>query len=119
MFVRLRQLRRLSRDQFRLTLDVVDTERDAWELGDCVVQMDLSDGPNAHRSLARGPLGPALDLYRLSREEPPATAESRLLWEMGRAVDRYVDRIFDAGIICSFRGEPKDEAAEHPDEPRS
>ena len=117
MFVRLKQLRRIAPDQYRLTLDVVDPEREAWEVGDCVVQMDLSDG-NAHRSLARGPLAPALALYRLSREEPPATAESRLLWEMGRAVNRYVDRIFEAGIICPFRGEPKDEAAEHPGEPR-
>ena len=73
MFVRLKQLRRIAPDQYRLTLDVVDPEREAWEVGDCVVQMDLSDG-NAHRSLARGPLAPALALYRLSREEPPATA---------------------------------------------
>jgi hypothetical protein len=31
---------------------------------------------------------------------------------MGRAVDRYVDRLFDAGILCPFDGEAKDRPAE-------
>jgi hypothetical protein len=29
---------------------------------------------------------------------------------MGRAVDRYVDRLFDAGILGPFDGEAKDKA---------
>jgi hypothetical protein len=43
MFVRLRQARRPTPEKLRLTLDVVDPERRLWDLGDCVVQMDLVD----------------------------------------------------------------------------
>ena len=117
MFVRLRVLKRTRRNQFQLTLDVVDPGREAWDAGDCVVRIDLDDFPS-HRCRPRGPLEPALSLYQLSRDQPPASVESRLLWEMGRAVDRYVKRLFEAEIICPFDGEGKDEPAERPDDPR-
>jgi hypothetical protein len=80
MFVRLRQARRLSPEKFRLTLDVVDPERRLWDLGDCVVQMDLVDGPGKHISCPRRLLNPAFELYRLTPGEPPTSAEGRLLW---------------------------------------
>ncbi len=117
MFVRLRQARRLSPETFRLTLDIVDPDRRFWDLGDCVVQMDLFDGPNKHISSPRGILDPAFELYRLSPEDPPTSTEARLLWEMGRAVDRYVDRLFGAGLLCPFDGAPRDSPADRPDEP--
>jgi hypothetical protein len=27
---------------------------------------------------------------------------------MGQAIHRYVDRVFEAGILCPFQGVPKD-----------
>ena len=91
MFVRLRQARRLSPEKFRLTLDVVDPQRRPWELGDCVVRVDLVNGPTRLLVCPRGILDPASDLYRLSPEEPPTSTESRLLWEMARS-DRDLER---------------------------
>jgi len=41
-----------------------------WDYGDCVVQVDLHDG-RRHLSHPRGPRLPALEVYRLSPEEPP------------------------------------------------
>lgn len=118
MFVRLRALKGTGRDRFQLTLDVVGPGREAGSAADCVVRIDVEDLPSRHRCRPRGPLEPALSLYQLSRVDPPASVESRLRWEMGRAVDRYVQRVFDAEIICPFDGEAKDEPAERPDEPR-
>ena len=93
---------------YRLTLEVVDPERQPWEPGDCVVRVDLHDGPAGHLSTPRGPLKPAFELYSLSPKEPPTGSESRLLWDMGQAVHRYVERLFDAGILCPFQGVPED-----------
>lgn len=111
MLVRLRRARRVGYDRFRLTLDLLDPDRQRWAAGDCVVRLDLVDAP-AHRAVPRGLLRPALDLYRLSPETPPATADSRLLWDMGRAVHRYVDRLFEAGVLCPFGEPPKADAPE-------
>jgi hypothetical protein len=110
MQVRLRHLRKLRGDEYRMTLDLVDPERGPWEPGDCVVQMDLLDGPGQHYSCARGLLKPALELYRLAPGEPPTTSESRLLWDIGEAVHRYVDRIFDGGLLCPCSPRAKDDA---------
>ena len=75
-----------------------------------VVQIDLLDAPGQHASSARGLLKPALELYRLVPGEPPTTAESRLLWDIGEAVHRYVDRIFDGGLLCPCGPRAKDDA---------
>jgi hypothetical protein len=48
MLVRLRSVRRLSREQFRLALDLVDLERGDWGLGDCIGQVTVLDGPRGH-----------------------------------------------------------------------
>lgn len=85
MQVRLRHLRKLRCDEYRMTLDLIDPDRDAWDHGDCVV-IDLLDSPSQHASSARGLLKPALELYRLTPSEPPTTSESRLLWDIGEAV---------------------------------
>lgn len=106
MDVRLRRARRTAPGQFRLTLDVVDPEREDWELGDCVVRLDLRDEPR-HAANPRGPLKPAISLYRLNPEEPPVASDSRLLWEMGRAVHHYVDRLFTAGALCPLSVRPQ------------
>lgn len=45
MQVRLRDLRRLRRDEYRMTLDLNDPERGPWDQSDCVVQLDLLDAP--------------------------------------------------------------------------
>jgi hypothetical protein len=73
-----------------------------------VVRVDLHDGPARHASTPRGSLKPAFELYSLSPKEPPVGAESRLLWDMSQAVHRYVERVFDAGILCPFQGAPAD-----------
>src|SRR6266852_8346115 len=75
MQVRLRHLRKLRRDEYRMTLDLIDAERGPWDQGDCVVQIDLLDAPGQHASSARGLLKPALELYRLVPGEPPTTLE--------------------------------------------
>ncbi|MGH7703772.1 MAG: hypothetical protein ACREMO_11805 [Gemmatimonadales bacterium] len=115
MYVRLREAKRLSRAGYRLTLDVVDPEREAWDLGDCVVQIDLQDEPS-HSATPRGLLKPAFELYQLSRKEPPTSSESRLLWEIGHTVDHYVDRLFSAGVVCPVSPRAKDEAPERSDD---
>ena len=102
MLVQLRSIRKISRRDYRLTLDVIDPDRQPWDHGDCVLQVDLHDGMSQHLSVARGLLRPATDLYKLTPEEPPASTEALLLWEMGRAVHRYIDRLFEAGILCPF-----------------
>jgi hypothetical protein len=100
MQVRLRHLRNLRPNEYRMTLDLIDPERHPWGHGDCVVRVDLLDAPGQHYSSARGLLKPALELYRLAPGEPPTTSEARLLWDIGEAVHRYVDRIFEGGLLC-------------------
>jgi hypothetical protein len=112
MLVRLRSLEKRSRHDYRLTLDVVDPQRLPWDYGDAVVRVDLHDAMGQHCSAARGILRPALELYRLSPEEPPQTTEAKLLWDMGQAVHHYVERIFAAGIICPFGPPAKEDAPE-------
>lgn len=114
MFIRLREAKRVSRSKYRLTLDVVDPERETWELGDCVVRIDLRDEPS-HSATPRGLLKSAFEIYQLSRSEPPMSGEGRLLWNIGQAVDNYVDRLFTAGIVCPFDGAPKNECPERTD----
>ena len=104
MVVRMRHVKKLTGRDFRLTLDVVDPERAPWDYGDCVVQIDLHDGLGDHFSNPRGLLKPAFEAYGLSPKERPVSVEARLLWDIGEAVHRYVDRIFEAGILCPFNG---------------
>lgn len=113
MVVRMRHVKKLTGRDFRLTLDVVDPERAPWDYGDCVVQIDLHDGLSDHFSNPRGLLKPAFEAYGLSPNERPVGVEARLLWDIGEAVHRYVDRIFEAGILCPFSGPPK--PAERPE----
>lgn len=94
MLVRLRRARRLSQIKYRLALDLVDEERTPWDPGDCVVQIDLLDGTK-HESVPRGLLVPAFELYRLSPHDPPDSAESRLLRQIGQVVDQYVGHLFE------------------------
>jgi hypothetical protein len=101
MLIRLKQVRRITRDRFRVTLDLVDPDRAPWQTGDCTVRIDVLDAPR-HDAVPRGLLRPALELYRLCPEAPPATADARLLWDMGEAVHAYVGRLFEAGILCPF-----------------
>ncbi len=110
MQVRLRNLRKLRRDEYRMTLDLIDAERGPWDQGDCVVQIDLLDAPGQHASSARGLLKPALELYRLVPGEPPTTSESRLLWDIGEAVHR----IFDGGLLCPCGSRARDDAPRPP-----
>ena len=100
MQVRLRNIRQLRRDEYRMTLDLIDPARGPWEQGDCVVQVDLLDAPGQHYSTARGLLKPALEQYRMAPNEPPTTSEARLLWDMREAVNYYIDRIFEGGLLC-------------------
>ncbi len=111
MFVRLKTLKKLSANQYRLTLDVVAPEREHWSYGDCQLQVDLWDEPS-HRAQARGPLVPAFDLYALSKTDPPTGAEAKLLWDIGQAVDAFVERLFAAGIVCPFKAEAPADAEE-------
>jgi hypothetical protein len=114
MFVRLRAMQKMSSKGYRLTLDVVDPEREHWDYSDCQVRLDLRDEPS-HRAQARGPLAGALELYRLSPKEPPTGAESKLLWDMGQAVDGFVARLFAAGIVCPFTAEAPVDAQGRPE----
>ena len=114
MHVRLRHLRKLRGYEYRMTLDLIDPERGPWDQGDCVVQIDLLDAPGQHASSARGLLKPALELYRLVPGEPPTTSESRLLWDIGEAVHRYVDRLFEGGLLCPSRPRARDDAPRPP-----
>jgi hypothetical protein len=115
MLVQLRSIRKISRRDYRLALDVIDPDRQPWDHGDCILQVDLHDGMSQHLSVARGLLRSAIDLYKLTPEQPPAASEALLLWEMGRAVHRYVDRLFEAGILCPF-GEPEVATDDAPEE---
>ena len=108
MMVRLRTVQKLSASDYRLTLDVADDDRQAWDFGDCALRIDLHDGPAKHLSSPRGLLRPAFELYSLSPDDPPTSTEARLLWEIGDAVHKYVDRVFEAGILCPFKGRPAD-----------
>jgi hypothetical protein len=56
MLVRLRSVRRLSKEQFRLVLDLVDLERGDWGLGNCIGQVTVVDGPRRHTVQGRGAL---------------------------------------------------------------
>lgn len=92
-------------------LDLVDPDREEWETGDCVLRIDLLDAPK-HEAVPRGPLAPALELYRLSRDRRPEPADARLLLDIGQPVDAYVTRLFEAGVLCAFTEQPKNEAPE-------
>ena len=122
MMVRLKQITKTACNEYRLTLDLVDHDRTPWELGDCALRVDLLDAPGRHWSSPRGLLKPACDLYRLAPDDPPVSSESRLLWEVGQAVDRYIDRVFRAGILCPAMEEPaerpRDDAPDRSDGPR-
>ena len=109
--VRLRTVRKLSASDYRLTLDVADGDRQVWDFGDCALRIDLHDGPAKHLSSPRGLLRPAFELYSLSPGYPPTSTEARLLWEIGKAVHQYVDRVFEAGILCPFENQ-RDDAQE-------
>src|SRR6267378_537696 len=109
MQVRLRNIRKLRQDEYRMTLDLIDPARGPWEQGDCVVQVDLLDAPGQHYSTARGLVKPALEQYRMAPNEPPTTSEARLLWDMGEAVNYYIDRIFEAGLLCPSGPQAKDD----------
>jgi hypothetical protein len=114
MIVRLRTVRKLSSSAYRLTLDLADQERPAWEVGDCALQIDLHDEPGKHLSSPRGLLRPAFETFSLSPGDPPTSTEARLLWDIGHAVHRYVDRVFEAGLLCPFT-EPVTDAPERRD----
>jgi hypothetical protein len=49
MFVRMKAMKKVSSKRYRVTLDVLDPERDHWDYGDCQFQVDLSpkDPPEA------------------------------------------------------------------------
>jgi len=111
MIVRLRTVQKLSTSDYRLTLDLADEERQAWEFGDCALRIDLHDGPAKHVSFPRGLLRPAFEAFSLAPSDPPISVEARLLWDIGRAVHHYVDRVFEAGILCPFK-EPANDAPE-------
>jgi hypothetical protein len=111
MFVRLKAIRKTSRKCYRLTLDVVDPDRNHWDYGDCQVQVDLWDEPS-HRARMRGPLTTAFDLYQLAPQEPPASTDAKLLWDIGAAVHGFVDRVFSAGIVCPFTAPTPADTAE-------
>jgi hypothetical protein len=106
MLVRLRRATRIGRDTFRLTLDLYDPDRTGWAMGDCAVRIDVQDAPK-HAATARGPLVPALELYRLSPGQRPEAADARLLWDMGQAVHGYIARVVAAGLLCPWRGSPR------------
>src|SRR5713101_6995854 len=76
MQVRLRNIRKLRQDEYRMTLDLIDPARGPWEQGDCVVQVDLLDAPGQHYSTARGLVKPALEQYRMAPNEPPTNVGS-------------------------------------------
>ncbi len=97
-----------------MTLDLIDPARGPWEQGDCVIQVDLLDAPGQHYSTARGLLKPALEQYRMAPNEPPTTSEARLLWDMGEAVNYYIDRIFEGGLLCPSGPQAKDDAPSLP-----
>src|SRR5438128_12685245 len=81
MMVRLRTVQKLSVSDYRLTLDLADNDRQAWDFGDCALRIDLHDGPDKHLSSPRGLLRPAFEPFSLSPSDPPTSTEARLLWE--------------------------------------
>lgn len=111
IILRLKSLRQRSRDRYELTLDVVDSEADRWDVGDCLLRLDLVDGPTRHIAEPRGLLRQAFELRSLSRDEPPSSREAKLLWEIGCAVDSYVEGLFAARVICPFSVKAEAEAA--------
>lgn len=111
MLVRLTGARRLARAMFRLTLDLMDPNRDNRDAGDCVVRIDVLHEPT-HQAIARGPLVAALELYRLSPGRRPEPADARIMWDIGQAVDAYDTRLFEAGVLCPFSDGRKDEASD-------
>ena len=108
MVVRLRTVQKLSVSDYRLTLDLADNDRQAWDFGDCALRIDLHDGPDKHLSSPRGLLRPAFEPFSLSPSDPPTSTEARLLWDIGKAVHQYVDRVFSAGILCPFKEQAND-----------
>jgi hypothetical protein len=112
MIVRLRTVQKLSTSDYRLTIEVADQDRQAWDLGDCALRIDLHDEAGKHLSSPRGLLRPAFEAFSLSPSEPPTSTEARLLWDIGQAVHHYVDRIFEAGILCPFKPATKEDAPE-------
>ena len=108
MTVRLRTVQKLSASDYRLTLDVADDDRQAWDFSDCALRIDLHDGPPKHLSSARGLLTRAFELYSLSPGDPSTSTEARLLWGIGKAVRQYVGRVFEAGAFCPFEERPAD-----------
>jgi hypothetical protein len=117
MQVRLRRIRRLRRDEYRMTLDLIDPERGPWHQGDSSVQVDLLDAPGQHYSTPRGLLKPAIELYRMTPDEPPTASEARLLWDMGEAVYRFVDRVFEGGLLCPSKAPAKKETQDSSGDP--
>lgn len=113
MLVRLRHVRKLSPTDYRVTLDLADPDREDWEFGDCTVRLDVHDG-HGHKVTPRGLLQPALDAFTLARQARPEAADSRLLWEIGQAVDAFVQRLFEAGIVCPFQAETPADTPELP-----
>ena len=71
MVVRLRTVQKLSVSDYRLTLDLADNDRQAWDFGDCALRIDLHDGPDKHLSSPRGLLRPAFEPFSLSPSDPP------------------------------------------------
>jgi hypothetical protein len=111
MFVKLKTVKQVSSKQYRVRLDIVDHQREHWDYGDCQLQLDLWDEPS-HRAQMRGPLLPAWQLYHLSPKDPPVGSEAKLLWEIGEAVNSFVDRVFSAGLICPFNAPAQADAEE-------
>jgi hypothetical protein len=109
MFVRLKAMKEVSSKRYRLTLDVIDPERDHRDYGDRPVRVDLWDEPS-HRAEPRGPLAGAFEIYRLSPKDPPTGAEAKLLWDLEQAIDGLVDRLLAARIVCPSRGEARADA---------
>lgn len=67
--------------------------------------------PTKHLSSPRGLLRPAFEAFSLAPSDPPASTEALLLWDIGKALHHYVDRVFEAGILCPFK-EPANDAPE-------
>jgi hypothetical protein len=112
MHLRLRSIRRRSRTRYRLILDVADPGDAAWGDGDCRLRVDIVDRGGVHACQGRGLTRHALETYRLAPDDPPATSEARLLWEIGQVVHAYVGRLFAAGVLCPFGQSAADDVKE-------
>lgn len=53
----------------------------------------------------------------MAPDEPPNGSEARLLWDMGEAVYRFVDRVFEGGLLCPSKPPGKKEAQDPSDDP--